>query len=497
MLARFAVPRVRSLLLAALLAPGCRPTPAIAAPPTAPELAAELRPQIPDTPAGRQLAGWLQAVNSGRRELVRQFVASQFEALPDRPLPVDEITDAEFGLHQTTRGLDVRKILAASSDSISALAQARWTGGWWKIDVHVAGTSAKIVGFGRGTVAAPAELLPRVALTDQEIAARTDALLDRLSKIDGFAGTVTVARHGKPLYQRASGLASRRWNIANRADTRFNLASITKMFTAVAVAQLVEQSKLAYTDTVGSILLNYPNQAVARQVTVHQLLTHTSGMIGARALVEKRRERPTARTISEMLETFIDEPLVAPPGQRFDYSNAGYILLGAIIEKASGRPYFEYMRERVFAPAGMRDTDFYALDTDPKNLADGLADGPHGTRVNNIFDLGVIGSPAGGAYSTGEDMARFHEALVQHKLLGGGALKELWKTAGDQNYAYGARITVYNGARIVWHGGGWKGITNHFDMYPELGYTVVILCNIDNDPTAIAFKLREWLTQGR
>jgi CubicO group peptidase (beta-lactamase class C family) len=494
--------RFRSLPLAILLVPGCRPpSPPGAAPiatPAAPDAGAGVTAEIPDTPAGRLLSEWLQAVNSGRREDVHRYVTARFEPPRGGTLPVDAITDAEHGLYRSTRGLDIREIVASSADSISALAQARWTGVWLKVDLYVTAEAPhKIVGFGRGGVEAPAGLLPRVALDEREVVARTDALLDRLVEVDQFSGTVTIARHGEPFYRRASGLASRSWQVPNRTDTRFNLASITKMFTAVAVAQLVEQGKLAYTDTIGTILPGYPNQAVAREVTVHHLLSHTSGMIGARALAEKRREPATARTVSEMVAPFVDEPLGSPPGQRFDYSNAGFILLGAIIEEASGRTYFDYMRERVFAPAGMRNTDFYALDTDPRNLAAGLADGPNKTRRNNIFDLGVIGSPAGGAYSTGEDMARFQRALVQHTLLGAAALETLWTAVGDHDYAYGAHVTRYNGARIVWHGGGWKGITDHFDMYPELGYTVVVLCNIDNDPAAIAFKLREWLTQGR
>lgn len=273
------------------------------------------------------------------------------------------------------------------------------------------------------------------------------------------------------------------------------------MFTATAVAQLVERGKLSYTDTVGKVLPDYPNADVARQVTIHQLLSHTAGLIGARALVEKGTSPPTLRTIAEMVKPFASEPLSHPPGQQFDYSNAGFILLGAIIEKASGQSYYDYVRDHIFKPAGMTNTDFYELDTDPPNLATGFVDGPNHTRLNNIFDLGVIGSPAGGAYSTGKDMAKFHQALVTHKLLRQQSLETLWtgvteNPQRDSEYGYGAQISYYNGTRIIWHGGGWKGITNQFDMYPTLGYTVAILSNYDDDPTAIAFKLREWLTQG-
>jgi CubicO group peptidase (beta-lactamase class C family) len=273
------------------------------------------------------------------------------------------------------------------------------------------------------------------------------------------------------------------------------------MFTAVAVAQLVEQGKLSYTDTVGKILPDYPNTEVAQKVTIHHLLSHTSGLIGARALAEKSQPAPTVRTIRDMVKPFAMEPLSFPPGQQFDYSNAGFILLGAIIEKASGQSYFSYVRDHLFKPAGMTNTDFYELDTDPPNLATGFKDGPNGTRLDNIFDLEVKGSPAGGCYSTGEDMTRFHMALMSHRLLSQKSLETLWTGVtenGDRSadYGYGAYIERYNGTRIIWHGGGWQGITNQFDLYPELGYTVVILSNYDDDPAAIANRFREWLTQG-
>lgn len=465
---------------------------------------------IPETPAGKQFAAWLQAFNTGNRETMQQFIVTHFEKRPDGSIPVEEILDHDLALYATTHGFEVKKIVSSTSAAIAAIVRAKGTGFWMKIQVFVmaeapAYTVAKppysIVGMGTRNLEAPPEFLPRQKLTQREIAAKTDALLSQLTTADAFSGTVVVAKDGKAFYKRAVGLASRAYNVPNRVDTRFNLASITKMFTAVAVAQLVEQGKLSYSDTVGKILPDYPNAEVVRTVTLHHLLSHTSGLISARALVEKSPQPPTARTIAEMVKPFVNEPLSFPPGQQFDYSNAGFILLGAVIEKASGQSYHDYVREHLFKPAGMADTDFYRLDTDPPKIATGFADGPNHTRLNNIFDLGIIGSPAGGAYSTGEDMARFQRALVQHTLLNEASLKTLWtgvteQPEGETEYGYGSQITHYNGERIIWHGGGWKGITNHFDMYPERGYTVTILSNYDNDPTAIAYKLREWLTQG-
>lgn len=465
---------------------------------------------IPDTPAGKQFTKWLTAFNSGKRDTLRQFIAENFDAPPNGSLPIDDITNQQSSLFKTTGGFEPQKVTASSSAMVAVLAKAKRTGYWMQLSVYItaeppdfvtAKAPYKLVGFGVSNREAPVELLPQKKMTEKEIRENLNTLMTTLVASDDFSGTIYLAKDGKPLYAKAFGLANKTWNIPNRIDTKFNLASITKMFTAVAVAQLVEQGKLAYTDTVGKVLPEYPNKEVAQKVTIHHLLSHTSGMIGARTLVEKGSGPPTMRTIGEMVKHFSAEPLSFPPGQQFDYSNAGFILLGAVIEKASRQTYYDYVREHIFKPAGMTNTDFYELDTDPPNLAVGFKDGPNGTRLNNMFDLGVIGSPAGGAYSTGEDMTKFHMALTNHTLLKEQSLKTLWTGVTeepDQNteYGYGAQITHYNGTQIIGHGGGWQGITNHFDMYPELGYTVVILSNYDDDPNSIANKLHEWLTQG-
>lgn len=465
---------------------------------------------LPDSPAGRQLAALLVALNSGKRTTLKAFFANNLDGPKNDPSFLDNVTDQYLRFYQQSHGFTVRKVETSSSAAIKTLTQANSTGAWMEISVFVTAQPPDyvkavppyhIVGIGFGDKETPIEFLSQEKLSESQIRARTDAMMTALVRDDGFSGTIYVAKNGRPIYARAFGLANRAWNIPNRIDTKFNLASITKMFTAVAVAQLVEQGKLSYTDAVGKILPDYPNKAVAQQVTLHHLLSHTSGLIGARALAEKSPDSPTVRTIKEMVKPFVNEPLSFPPGQQFDYSNAGFVLLGAIIEKASGQSYYDYVREHIFKPAGMTHTDFYELDADPQNLATGFEDGPNGTRFDNIFDVGVKGSPAGGAYSTGEDMTKFHMALIHHKLLSQSSLERLWTGVTEEpqrnsEYGYGAQIARYNGARIIWHGGGWKGITNEFEFYPELGCTVVILSNYDDDPNAIANKLREWLTQG-
>jgi CubicO group peptidase (beta-lactamase class C family) len=204
--------------------------------------------------------------------------------------------------------------------------------------------------------------------------------------------------------------------------------------------------------------------------------------------------------VSNYLPTFANVDPAFEPGKKFLYSNSGYNLLGAIIEKASGQSYYDYVRDHIFKPAGMNNTDNYDLDTDVPNLACGYMSEPDGRRRNNIYRLPVRGIPCGLGYSTAPDMLKFDIALRNHTLLRERSLKELWTSRIDNKrsgqYGYGCQIRQYAGTRVIWHGGGFVGITNQFEIYPELGYTVVILNNIDSNPLGLVRKVREWIVQG-
>lgn len=463
---------------------------------------------IPDSPAGKQLSGFLTAVNSGQRPVMKDFFSKNLVAPPDNPTFYDGMADDHVALFNSTGGFELRKIAKAEPAAITALVQAKSTGIWSDLEIYLKAAPPdyvqpvepyQIVGLGVHTTVAPVEFLSPRKLTNAQISAQTDALMKALVASDAFSGTVQVWKGNVPIYAKGFGLAHKSPDVPNGVDTEFNLASITKMFTAVAVAQLVETGKLSYSDMVGKVLPDYPNKEVAQTVTISQLLSHTSGMIGGRELAMKFPDPSNALTIDDHLKDFENEPLKSPLGQQYGYSNAGYILLGKIIEKASGQSYYDYVGDHIFKPAGMERTGFPLKTQLPKNAASGYMDGANGQRVDNLAALDLKGAPDGGAYSTGRDMARFHAALTSGKLVNRQSLQVLWTGVtdnGEEEYGYGARIVEYNGVRIIGHGGGWQGITNEFDMYPDLGVTVVVLSNYDDDPTGVADKLREWLTQG-
>jgi CubicO group peptidase (beta-lactamase class C family) len=327
-------------------------------------------------------------------------------------------------------------------------------------------------------------------ISNVELSRKIDVYIDRLAAEDRFSGVVLICKGNRAIYKKAVGLASKRYNVPNRIDTKFNLGSMNKMFTGVAIAQLAEQGKLSFGDTVGKHLPDYPNKKVADTVTIHQLLTHTSGM--GDYLNEKFDElsRSKFREIRDFLSLFVNEPLRFEPGTSWDYSNSGYMLLGAIVEKVSGHNYFEYIREMIFRPAGMVNSDSYELDRETPNLATGYTrelTGPceAGEWRNNTFIHVIRGGPAGGGYSTAEDLFRFVIALKENKLLNPKYTElvltgkvEVPESDGSKS-AYGFREDLLGTHRRVGHSGGFPGVSSELAMYPDLGYTILVLSNYD------------------
>jgi len=186
---------------------------------------------------------------------------------------------------------------------------------------------------------------------------------------DLFSGAVLIAKDNAPFFKKAYGLASRRFDAPNRVDTKFNIGSLNKMFTHVAVAQLAEREKIAYDAPIKEYLPDYPPE-VSGRVTIDHLLNFTSGM-GHYWNERFFASMGNLRRVDDFIRLFIDEPLAFEPGERRQYSNNGYVLLGKIVEAVSGRDYYDYVRENIYKPAGMTDTDHYELDRPVPNLAIG------------------------------------------------------------------------------------------------------------------------------
>jgi CubicO group peptidase (beta-lactamase class C family) len=328
--------------------------------------------------------------------------------------------------------------------------------------------------------------------------------LDNMAANDFFSGVVLVAHQGEPILELAYGLANRIFQVPNTIETRFNLGSMNKMFTSVAILQLVEQGKISLDDEISLHLLDYPNHDLATKVTIHHLLTHTSGLGDIFTEVFLDTPKDGYRTVQDYLPLFVDQPLQFEPGSQAAYSNAGYIVLGLIIEEISGLSYYDYVRENIFKPCGMEDTDSYQVDQIAADIAVGYtrqikcAEG----LSSNVYFMPARGSSAGGGYSTAHDLLNFSTCLMEHQLLNE-ELTELMLenkvqlTAGDLTfeYAYGFMILENNQHLFVGHSGGAPGVCSSLDIFLDLGYTVVVLSNSDFDCRPVRKTIRQLLTQ--
>lgn len=321
---------------------------------------------------------------------------------------------------------------------------------------------------------------------------------------DEFSGAVLAAKDDEFLFQKVYGMAEKNFDVPVQVDTKFNLGSMNKMFTGVAIVQLAEQGKIAFHDPISAYLPDYPREKAGR-ITLHHLLTHTSGL-GSYWNDAFVAQRMKLRTINGFLALFIDEPLLFEPGEKWTYSNAGFIVLGAIIEQVSGQDYFSYVREYIYYPAGMVDTDSYELDQIVAKRSvgytyAGMSDATEPKlRKNNLLLHGVKGASAGGGYSTVHDLYKFGKALRSHVLLSPSSTETLLTGRVDMAdmpgsvYAYGFSEKRVNGKRRVGHGGGFPGVSADFAFSPESGDTVVVLSNYDTPVThQAAEKLWECL----
>ena len=351
----------------------------------------------------------------------------------------------------------------------------------------------------------PKDLPASEKLTAEQIAQKLGAYVERLAKADLFSGTVLLAKDGKVVLTKAVGVANRDFDAPVDIDTRFNLGSMNKMFTGVAAMQLVEQQKLSLDDAIGKYLdETWCAADILAKVKVEHLLTHTSGLGSYFNENFDRSSRALFRNVDDYKPLVRDEKLRFEPGTRWSYSNTGMLLAGAVIEKASGTDYFDHVRTHVTAPAGMTSTACYELDQVNRNLAVGYerefaSDGKVLLR-NNLFQHVIRSGPAGGGYSTVQDLFRFDQALRAGKLMSAASLEQLWSPhpeVASPNYGYGFRVETTPVGRVVGHAGGFNGISAQLSMYLDEGYTVAAMSNLGNAASSVENKARDLILQGR
>lgn len=317
-------------------------------------------------------------------------------------------------------------------------------------------------------------LLPAAA---QEFATRADAHISAFLKQGKFRGAVLVAKDGTPLLRKGYGLANAEWDIPNTPDTKFRLGSITKPFTAVAILQLAEAGKLKLDDPISKYYDGSPGSW--EKITVHHLLTHTSGIPSYTSIPHFFRDKSRdPRTPVEIVKMTQDQPLEFAPGEKWKYNNTGYVLLGHIIEKVSGESYEAYLKKNVFDPLGMKDSGYDSFKAVIKKRAAGYT-----ARGENADYLDMsLPFSAGSLYSTVDNLLIWDQALYAGKLLSKDSYAKMFTTY-LQDYAYGWAVKPLFGHKQIGHGGGINGFNTQFMRFPDDKLTVIVLANI-NGPSA-------------
>jgi D-alanyl-D-alanine carboxypeptidase len=445
------------------------------------------RAQQPAIPSGDELnaarasvpyqrfSAWLDAFNSGDRARIAAFLARNF---PSRDV------EQEMSFRAMTGELNVRALLEVSATSLSGFVEERESDNFARFNLTIEPHGAqRITNLNLRLVPRPPGFeVPR--LSDAALVAGWRARLEKDSAADRFSGAVLMTKNGRTLFSGAYGLADRDKKIPNTLDTRFRIGSMNKMFTGTAILQLVQAGKIELSAPLGKYLPNYPNQAVATKVTIHQLLTHTGGT-GDIFGPEFDAHRLTLKTHDDYVSRFGKRDLLFEPGSRWQYSNYGMTLLGVVVERVSGMTYYNYVAKNIFKPAGMTRTGSEPESEEVPGRSIGYTRPPGSAEWRpNTNTLPYRGTSAGGGYSTVGDLAKFADALLSNKLLDAKHTQLLitGKTTvpgGDARYAYGFEDARPDGRGSVGHGGGAPGMNGVLRIFPASGHVVAVLANLD------------------
>ena len=465
--------------------------------------------KLPEGPAGERVTELIEVINSNDPDKVRAFMQEKVTAEFRDFAPMDQHVAVFADVYNQSRGFEfygVRKYKEeAPEDEVVVILRNKLTQGWDAFVMRIEPQPPhRIAGLQFAPARPPSDLSTPKKLTDAQVAKELEAFVKRLADADAFSGTVLLAKDGKVLFKGAYGLASKRFNVPNNIETKFNLGSMNKMFTGVSIAQLVQQGRLSLDDPLSKFTsTDWLPRETADEIKIKHLLTHTSGLGSYFNEAYMESSKAMFRELDDYKPLVSDSELAFEPGTDWQYSNTGMFMLGVVIEKVTGQNYFDYVRENIYKPAGMINSDCYDMDRPVPNLAMGYSRdaADHGPQwTNNLYKHVIRGGPAGGGFSTVEDLLRFDIALRSHKLLNPEYTEMVWSSKPELNspeYGFGFGIRGTPDNRIVGHGGGFSGISANLDMFLDTGYTAAVMSNYDGGTHPINSKIRELLRAPR
>ncbi len=439
-------------------------------------------PKLPATPVGQLAAGWIRLCEAPNHDQMLQWQTANLSDQAAHRFTAAQRADFQFDLCRANGCFRVVEFTQPAADTIRVQMVGAKSGTWTSL-IIVANDAGKLEGDFENPSTPPESAMPR-DLSDAALAAEVRRVVTRASDAGLFSGIVTVARDTHVIAQVSAGYANRARRTPVTGTSQFTLGSMGKMFTAASIGELVDQGKMSFDDHVGKFFPDYPNAAVRDQVTVGMLLSHTAGMGDFLARRSPDMMKNGVARAAEFMPLYDQDAPRFPPGTQWAYSNAGLALAGAIVEKVSGEDYPAYIREHVFAPARMTNSDPnnrpHALPALVTPYTKFTMQGPSPDWSEAPAD---IGSPAGGAISTADDLVRFAYALRSGRLVQPQTFAEMTKPrqtvpTGDK-YGYAMEIADVYGRTVVGHGGGFPGVSTHLYLVLGSPYTVVILGNQD------------------
>jgi CubicO group peptidase (beta-lactamase class C family) len=409
------------------------------------------------------LKGWLDAFNSPNTADYRAFIAAH---IPDGLPYIDD----DLSMRDVSGGLNLIRSETPAPNQIVGVVKDRSWDRFSKIVLSAASDDRLSDISFRGAPTPQDFTISRLG-EGQALRAFQEKLQTE-DKAERFSGAAIVAKGNRKLFRHAYGMANVAEHAAARPNTRFCIGSMGKMFTAVATLQLVQKGRVHLDAAIATYLPKYPNAALAKKVTVEQLLTHTGG---TGDIFGPSYDGHAEVSPAKFIEPYGARDLGFEPGSKWFYSNYGYILLGAIIEHVSGKEYDAYFDEHIFMPAEMFSTSSKASSTES------TATPYSGAIATGLKPLApYVGTPAGGGYSTIDDLLAFARAIQTTRLLDDKHTELLTGKkvdTGNGYYSLGLSVRSCNGEPCYGHGGSAPGVSGDLTIYPRSGYITAVLCN--------------------
>lgn len=462
-------------------------------------------PELPDKSVTSFVKPLITSINSGDTKQLKPFVRDNFGTDLLNSMPLHQHVEYLLSIHNIQGELSVHSSrnyhgFALPKNEIHLVLKTAKTDLWYGVIIATNEKPPYKINRLRFIPARRPSNVPKLpAITIDEAVKELESYAALLSKMELFSGTVLLAKRDDVLYKTAFGEASKRFNVANNVQTKFNLASLDKMFTSVAILQLVDAGKVSLTDKLSKFIDDsWLGEGISDKIEIRHLLTHSSGLGSNFLRAINAWPKNRFRDLKDYKVVTKEEIQHFEPGTRNRYSNTGMFMLGVVIESVTGQDYYSYINDNIYARAGMTDSGAFEMNQPIANLAIGY----HRDRRNlsgwhnNLFSHVVKGGPAGGSFSTVDDLHRFAMALASNRLLSKKSTDSALSAKPElhsPNYGFGFGVRFTPTDRIVGHEGGTTGINSNLDIYLQKGYVSVVMSNYTDGAVYLMRKMRELL----